>query len=87
MSSIYETAEGFVTVELERLRIEVGGRFQRGVRWLLQKPFYFQLVASRTVSLPKEAHPKDFYQTFFRGLTSSFHERFALSLLSMMSGR
>lgn len=69
--------EGFVTAQLERLRIAVGGRFQREVRWLLQKPFYFQLVASRTVSLPEEPHPRDFYQTFFSGLTSSFQERFS----------
>src|ERR1039458_9266397 len=71
--------EGFVTAELERLKIDVGGRFQREVRWLLQKPFYFQLVASRTVSLPEQAHPRDFYQTFFKGLTSSFQERFGQS--------
>jgi hypothetical protein len=71
--------EGFVTTELERLKIDVGGRFQREVRWLLQKPFYFQLVASRTVSLPEQAHPRDFYRTYFTGLTSSFQERFGQS--------
>src|ERR1035441_8056708 len=68
--------EAFVTAELERLKIDVGGRFQREVRWLLQKPFYFQLVASRTVSLPEQPHPRDIYQTFFRGLAGSFQERF-----------
>ena len=54
-----------VKVELQRLGIEIEGRFDREVRWLLQRPFYFQYVASGVVSLPKEAHPRDFYQLLF----------------------
>ncbi len=68
--------DGFVAAELERLKISVGGRFKREVLQLLQQPFYFQLVASRTVRLPEEAHPRDFYQTFFSGLAISFRQRF-----------
>ena len=68
--------EEFVTAELERLKINVGGRFEREVRRLLQQPFYFQLVASRTVSLPEEVHPRDFYQVFFSDLGTSFRQRF-----------
>jgi hypothetical protein len=73
--SLDQIDDKFVAVELERLKINVGGRFEREIRWLLQKPFYFQLVANRTVELAKEAHPRDFYQTFFNGLISSFEER------------
>jgi hypothetical protein len=68
--------EGFVSTELERLKINVSGRFRGEVESLLQQPFYFQLVSSGTINLPEEAHPRDFFATFFRGLTSSFRERF-----------
>ncbi|MFI5396415.1 MAG: SIR2 family protein [Candidatus Binatia bacterium] len=68
--------ETFVAAELQRLKIDIGGRFEREVRRLLQKPFYFQLVANRAVSLPKDPHPRDFYQTFFSELARSFEERF-----------
>ena len=74
--SLDQIEDGFVAAELQRLKIDIGGRFQREVRSLLQKPFYFQLVANRTVSLPEEPHPRDFYQAFFRQLTHSFKERF-----------
>jgi hypothetical protein len=67
----------FVGAELKRLGIDVGGRFHREVRSILQKPFYFQLIASGTVSLAKEAHPKVLYQMLFRGLITSFQERFS----------
>ncbi len=46
-------------------------RFHREVHRLLQKPFYFQLVAYRSVSPPTDAHPRDFYQAFFGALTGS----------------
>src|SRR6266481_861948 len=67
----------FVTAELKRLEINIRGRFERAVRGLLQQPFYFQLVASRTVSLPEEVHPRDFYHVFFSDLESSFRQRFS----------
>jgi hypothetical protein len=66
----------FVASELARRRIEVGGRFRREILELLQKPFFFQLVASQTVQLPREAHPRSFYETFFSQLNASFKEQF-----------
>ncbi len=75
--SLDEIDEKFVAAELEHLKIDIGGRFEHEIRRLLQKPFYFQLVASRAVKLPVEAHPRDFYQTFFSALTRSFEERFS----------
>lgn len=66
----------FVTSELKRLKISVNGRFHAEVCSLLQKPFYFHLLVSKAVTLPLEAHPRDFYQSFFAGLTDSFQIRF-----------
>lgn len=72
--------ETTVTVELQRLGIEIGGRFDREVRRLLQRPFYFQYIIRGAVKLPKEPHPRDFYQIFFRNLHKSFAMRFSEQL-------
>lgn len=68
--------ETSVRAELQRLGIELEGRFKREVRQMLQKPFYFQYVTSGMVRLPKEAHPRDFYQVFFDNLCKAFATRF-----------
>jgi hypothetical protein len=65
-----------VTAELQRLGIEIEGRFDREVRQLLQRPFYFKYVISGVVRLPREAHPRDFYQAFFDNLRQTFATRF-----------
>ena len=65
-----------MTAELQRLGIEIGGRFDSEVRPLLQRPFYFQYVTSGAVRLPKEAHPRDFYQVFFENMRKAFTTRF-----------
>ncbi|MDP1638944.1 MAG: SIR2 family protein [Candidatus Nitrotoga sp.] len=65
-----------VTTELERLNIKIEGRFQREVHSLLQRPFYFQYIVSGAIRLPSEVHPKDFYQSLFKGLQKSFVTRF-----------
>lgn len=69
--------ETTVAAELQRLGIEIGGRFEDEVRRLLQRPFYFQYVASGTVRLPREAHPRDFYKSFLEGLRRAFAARFS----------
>lgn len=76
--SLDQIDEGFVKSELERLKINVGGRFEQEILSLLQKPFYFHLVTAQAVPLPKEPHPRDFYQTLFRDLTDSFEKRFGV---------
>jgi hypothetical protein len=60
--SLDQLDEATVTAELQRLGIEIGGRFDREVRSLLQRLFYFQYVTSGAVRLAKEPHPRDFYQ-------------------------
>jgi len=77
--SLDQVDSKFVEEELQRLKIEVAGRFEWEIRRLLQKPFYFRLVTSRSVSLPKNAHPRDIYQSFFNDLTQSFESRFGKS--------
>ena len=66
-----------LNAELTRMGIDIVGRFDSEVRWLLQKPFYFQFIASGAVHLPKEAHPRDFYESFFVNLNRAFVVRFS----------
>lgn len=75
-----EIDAGTLTTELQRLKIEVEGRFDREVRSLLQRPFYFQYVASGAVTLPPNPHPRDFYQFLFAGLRKSFETHFAIQI-------
>lgn len=72
--------EAAVTAELQRLRIEIEGPFDREVRRLLQRPFYFQYVRSGAVRLPKEARPRDFHKVFFENLRKAFATRFSRQL-------
>lgn len=65
-----------VKAELRRMDSEIGGRFNREVLRLLQRPFYFQYVRSGAVRLPQEAHPRDFYQVFFENLREAFATQF-----------
>jgi hypothetical protein len=68
--------EAAVNDELQRLGINIEGRFQHEVRQLLQRPFYFHYITSGVVRLPKEAHPRDFYQVLFENLRNAFTKRF-----------
>lgn len=72
--------ESFVRDELQRRAIVVSGRFAQEVGWLLQKPFYFQLVVSGGVQLLTEPHPRDIYQSFFQQLSADFESRFRVPL-------
>ncbi len=69
--------EEAVTAELQHLGIELEGRFDREIQQFLQRPFYFQYVLSGAVSLPKEAHPRDFFLVFFENLRKAFATRFS----------
>ena len=75
--SLDQIDEATVTAELQRLGIEIRGRFDREVRALLQRPFYFQYVISGAVRLAKRPHPRDFYQVFFENLRKAFATRFS----------
>jgi len=68
-----------VAAELQRMGIDIGVRFDRELRWLLQKPFYFQLIINGSVSLPQDPHPRDFYQSLFVKLHQAFATRFSKS--------
>jgi hypothetical protein len=71
-----EIEKEYVEKEIIRQNVEVGQRFDRELRSLLRKPFYFHLVTSRAISLPKEAQPKDIFRSYFTALSASFEERF-----------
>lgn len=71
-----EIDEKTVDAELKRLGVEVGGRFEREVKSLFQRPFYFQYVLNRLVSIPIDAHPLDFYRVFFSNIKKEFSIRF-----------
>jgi len=68
--------DAVVDAELQKMGINIGGRFDREIRWLLQKPFYFQFITSGSLSLPKETHPRDFYQSLFANLHRDCEKRF-----------
>jgi hypothetical protein len=65
-----------VTAELERLGINIDGRFKNDVKSILQRPFYFRYVSSGAVRLPKEPHPRDFYRIWLENLNQTFASRF-----------
>lgn len=79
--------ESYVSAELQRLGLNLSGRFEREVLWLLQKPFYFMRVTNGTVNLPRNPKPSDFYKVFFDELLQAFRERFDsdLDLLQVLS--
>lgn len=73
--------EELVSTELQRIGIGTGdGRFDREIRLLLQKPFYFQLIKNGSINLSEGAHPRDFYKSFFENLHQSFAIRFGKEL-------
>ena len=78
--SLDQIDETDVMAELQRLGIEIQGLFFREVRSLLQRPFYFQQVASGAIELPAETHPRDFYRAFFENLREKFETRFSVQL-------
>lgn len=69
-----------VTTELQRLGINIGGRFGKETRRLLQRPFYFQYVASGAITLPSESHPRDFYRCLFESTNNAFASRFGIKM-------
>ena len=79
--SLDQIDEANVAAELQGLGIEIQGPFFREVQSLLQRPFYFQQVASGTIKLPKEVHhPRDPYRVFFENLRGRFETRFSVQL-------
>lgn len=70
----------FVERELAERRLTFSGRFKNELYTLLQKPFYFRLLSTGAVELPKEPHPRDLYSSFFAKLTTDFTSRFNTKL-------
>lgn len=62
--------------ELHRHGIAVHGRFAREVLWLLEKPFYFNLVTKEKVDVPSDPNPRDLYASLLKNITRSFKEKF-----------
>src|SRR5205823_1895276 len=78
--SLVQIDEEAVTSELRRAEINLAGRFNHEMLWLLQRPFYFRHIISGKIALPKEPHPRDFYANFFENLGKAFRERFRQEL-------
>lgn len=78
--SLDQIDEETISTELQRLKIQIHGRFGEEVVSLLQRPFYFQYIANGQVKLPKEAQPRDFYKALFSTLQNSYAARFGPSL-------
>lgn len=72
--------EAEVKSEIQKLGIEIEGRFSREIMQLLQRPFYFQYVLNQTIKLPNGSHPRDFYQLFFENLQSKFSSNFKIQV-------
>ena len=66
-----------VTAELQKLGMDPAGLFQREVKTILQRPFYFRYVTTGKVRLPTEPHPRDFYRSWFDNLRRLFESRFS----------
>ena len=72
--------EPIVVGELKRLGINLDGTFSLEIRRLLQRPFYFQYVASGAIHLPADARPKDFYRCLFENANHAFMTRFGIQV-------
>ncbi len=72
--------EKTVDFNLKKLDVEIDGRFNNEMRQLLQRPFYFQYVINKTIQLPSNPRPKDFYQSLFDKLKYDFHNKFGLNI-------
>ncbi|SEU04017.1 SIR2-like domain-containing protein [Pseudomonas graminis] len=69
-----------VTAELARLGISFEGRFSKEMFRLIQRPFYFQYIISRSIDLAHDSHPKDFYRCLFDNVSLAFDKRFGFKL-------
>jgi SIR2-like protein len=65
-----------VISELKKRGVSLTYRFGGEITSLLQRPFYFSLVARGLVHVPREPHPRDIYQSFFSRICDAFETRF-----------
>lgn len=72
--------EKTIESETNRIGLSTEGRFEREIKSLLQRPFYFRYILSGEITLPANAHPRDFYKTYFRNVASKFHEKFGFHM-------
>lgn len=56
-------------------------RFEKDLRNLLSKPYFFRLVADSIIELPTDPHPKDVYNS----LLSNLEERFTIKFGELIS--
>ncbi len=76
---IDEVNDAFVEAQLEKWGFITTGLFQQEILTLLQKPFFFQLILSGSLALPKGAQPRDIFNVFLARLTSDFQARFGIA--------
>jgi hypothetical protein len=65
---------------LVKLGISVTSHLGSEISSLLQKPFFFQLIARGDVDLPVSMHPRDLYRSYFYHLQVAFRTRFACQI-------
>ena len=72
--------ENDVISELKRVNVTVAGTYSRDVMALLRRPFYLRYVTNGVIQLPKEAHPRDFYQGLLANIENACEDRFGARL-------
>ncbi|CAG2155540.1 SIR2 family protein [Cupriavidus numazuensis] len=72
--------QSIVESELDRLRINVDGRFRLEMIHLLQRPFFFRYVTTGAINLPAAPHPRDFYKSLLDNTRDRFTSRFGINL-------
>ncbi|WP_175804330.1 SIR2 family NAD-dependent protein deacylase [Burkholderia ambifaria] len=74
--SLEHIESSVVEQELDRLQIDVDGRFRLEMVQLLARPFFFRYVVAGLINLPSEPHPRDFYRSLFENANKMFASRF-----------
>jgi hypothetical protein len=71
-----EVNEAFVKTEIEKRGLKTAGLLQRETLALLQRPFFFHLILSKSLTLPTLAQPRDIFVAFLSHISSDFEARF-----------
>ncbi len=74
--SIDTVNRAFVEAHLDKSGLNITGLFQDEILSILQRPFFFQLVLSGSLALPKVTQPRDIFNAYVSRLTSDFQSRF-----------
>lgn len=65
-----------ITSELRKLNIEIEDHLEQDIQDILQRPFFFQLVATQKVKLPANAKPHDLHRSYVQTIQQAFADQF-----------